>query len=51
MKHVYGNEWVLVLPDVDQPLFNVWAEAADEGRAWALAHQYADRVGTMRSAT
>src|SRR5687767_3401045 len=51
VKHVYGNEWVLVLPDVDQPLFNVWAEAADEGRAWALAHQYADRVGVMRGAS
>ncbi len=50
VKHVYGNEWVLVLPDVDQPLFTVWAEAADEGRAWALAHQYADRLGAMRGA-
>ena len=48
VKHVYGNEWVLVLPDADQPVFTVWAEAADEGRAWALAHQYADRVGTLR---
>lgn len=50
VKHVFGNEWVLVLPDVDQPLFNVWAEATDEGRAWALAHQYADRVVAMRGA-
>jgi mannose-1-phosphate guanylyltransferase/phosphomannomutase len=50
VKHAYGNEWVLVLPDVDQPLFTVWAEAADDGRAWALAHQYADRVGAMRGA-
>jgi mannose-1-phosphate guanylyltransferase/phosphomannomutase len=51
VKHVWDGEWVLVLPDADQPLFNVWAEAADEGRAWALAHQYADRVGTLRGAS
>ena len=50
VKHVYDGEWVLVLPDADQPLFNVWAEAADEGRAWALAHQYAERVGDLRGA-
>ncbi|HUG56318.1 MAG TPA: sugar phosphate nucleotidyltransferase [Candidatus Limnocylindrales bacterium] len=49
VKHVYDGEWVLVLPDADQPLFNVWAEARDDGRAWALAHEYADRVGTLRS--
>ncbi|MDQ3097442.1 MAG: nucleotidyltransferase, partial [Chloroflexota bacterium] len=48
VKHVNGGEWVLVLPDVDQPVFNVWAEAADDGRAWALAHQYADRVNALR---
>ncbi len=51
VKHVYDGEWVLVLPDADQPLFNVWAEAHDEGRAWALAHQYAERVGSLRSAS
>ena len=48
VKHVNGGEWVLVLPDVDQPVFNVWAEAADDGRAWALVHQYADRVNALR---
>ncbi|MDE3194335.1 MAG: NTP transferase domain-containing protein [Chloroflexota bacterium] len=51
VKHVYDGEWVLVLPDADQPLFNVWAEAHDEGRAWALAHQYAERVGSLRTAS
>jgi mannose-1-phosphate guanylyltransferase/phosphomannomutase len=49
VKHVYDGEWVLVLPDADQPVFSVWAEAADLGRAWSLAHQYADRVGTFRA--
>ncbi|MDE3102358.1 MAG: NTP transferase domain-containing protein [Chloroflexota bacterium] len=51
VKHVYDGEWVLVLPDADQPLFNVWAEAHDEGRAWALAHEYAERVGSLRTAS
>jgi mannose-1-phosphate guanylyltransferase/phosphomannomutase len=51
VKHVYDGEWVLILPDADQPLFNVWAEARDEGRAWALAHQYAERVGSFRAAS
>ena len=44
VKHVFGDEWVLVLPDADQPLFTVWAEANDDGRAWELAHEYAERV-------
>jgi mannose-1-phosphate guanylyltransferase/phosphomannomutase len=48
VKHVYDGEWVLVLPSADLPLFDVWAEARDEGRAWALAHQYAERVGSLR---
>jgi len=51
VKHVYDGEWVLVLPHADQPLFDVWAEANDEGRAWALAHQYAERVGSLRAAS
>lgn len=48
VKHVNDGEWVLVLPDADRPIFNVWAEASDEGRAWALAQQYAERVGSLR---
>lgn len=48
VKHTSGDEWALVLPDADQPLLTVWAEAADDGRAWALAHQYADRVNALR---
>ena len=49
VKHVYDGEWVLVLPDADQPLFSIWAEAADDSRAWSLAQQYADRVGSFRA--
>ncbi len=49
VKHVYEGEWVLVLPDADRPLFNVWAEAADEGSALALAQRYAERLGHLRA--
>ena len=48
VKHVYDGEWALVLPDADQPVFNIWAEGRDEGRAWALVHQYADRITHLR---
>ena len=49
VKHQWDDEWALVLPDADQPLFNVWAEGRDEGRAWALVHQYAERIGSLQS--
>jgi mannose-1-phosphate guanylyltransferase/phosphomannomutase len=48
VKHVYDGEWVLVLPNADQPLFDLWAEGRDQGRAWALVQQYAERVGQLR---
>jgi len=49
VKHQWDGEWVLVLPDADQPVFNVWSEARDDGRALALAQEYADRLGSYRS--
>ncbi|MEK7863423.1 MAG: nucleotidyl transferase, partial [Chloroflexota bacterium] len=48
VKHQSDGEWVLVLPDADRPLFNIYAEAKDEGRAWTLAHEYADRLEQLR---
>jgi len=49
VKHQDDGEWVLVLPDADRPLFNVYAEARDEGRAWTLAHEYAERLEHLRA--
>ncbi|HEY6957440.1 MAG TPA: nucleotidyl transferase, partial [Candidatus Limnocylindria bacterium] len=49
VKHQSDGEWVLVLPDADRPLFNVYAEARDEGRAWTLANEYAERLEQLRS--
>ena len=49
VKHQNDGEWVLVLPDADRPLFNIYAEAHDEGRAWSLAQEYAERLEHLRS--
>jgi mannose-1-phosphate guanylyltransferase/phosphomannomutase len=49
VKHQENGEWVLVLPDADRPLFNVYAEAPDETRAWALVHEYAERLEHLRA--
>ena len=49
VKHQEDGEWVLVLPDADRPLFNVYAEARDEGRAWTLAREYAERVEHLQA--
>src|SRR5437762_2200442 len=44
-----SGEWILVLPDADRPLFNVYAEAKDDDRAWMLVHEYADKLERMRA--
>ncbi len=49
VKHQDDGEWVLVLPDSDRPLFNIYAEARDESRAWTLAHEYAERVEQLQA--
>jgi mannose-1-phosphate guanylyltransferase/phosphomannomutase len=49
VKHQNDGEWVLVLPDADRPLFNVYAEAPDEGRAWILAQEYADNIEHLQA--
>ena len=49
VKHQNDGEWVVVLPDADRPLFNVYAEAGDDDRAWRLVHEYADRLERLRA--
>jgi mannose-1-phosphate guanylyltransferase/phosphomannomutase len=49
VKHQSDGEWVLVLPDADRPLFNIYAEARDETRAWSLAKEYADRLEHLQA--
>jgi phosphomannomutase len=49
VKHQNDGEWILVLPDADRPLFNVYAEAKDDARAWTLVQEYADKLERMRA--
>ncbi len=47
-----GNEWVLILPDADLPLFQVIAESVSNDQAQALAEKYARVVsGLQQSGT
>jgi mannose-1-phosphate guanylyltransferase/phosphomannomutase len=41
------SEWALILPDAEEPLFHVYAEAADGGRAGELAAGYLDILQTV----
>jgi len=49
VKHQNDGEWVVVLPDADRPLFNVYAEGPDDDRAWTLVHEYAERLERLRA--
>lgn len=43
-----GNDWVLVLPDPDQPLFRVYAESDSTTAAEELADKYAHIVESLQ---
>ena len=43
-----GDEWVLVLPDSDRPLFHIVAEARSEQAAQVLAEKYASVVNGLQ---
>jgi mannose-1-phosphate guanylyltransferase/phosphomannomutase len=38
------SEWVLILPDAEEPLFHVYAEAGDDERAKELAEGYLETL-------
>jgi len=42
-----NSEWALVLPDAEEPLFHVYAEAADDQRAAELIGTYRGTLETM----
>jgi mannose-1-phosphate guanylyltransferase/phosphomannomutase len=44
VKVIDGDQWALVLPDPDEALTHVWAEAADDDAARQLAHDYVERI-------
>ena len=44
VKILHDDGWALVLPDPDEPVTHIWAEAASEGAAKALCQEYARRM-------
>jgi mannose-1-phosphate guanylyltransferase/phosphomannomutase len=49
VKVQLGNAWVLMLPDPDQPLFRVYAEADSGPAAEELAEEYARIVQSLQA--
>jgi mannose-1-phosphate guanylyltransferase/phosphomannomutase len=47
VKVHYDNGWALVLPDPEEPLTHVWAEADAEADARARAQEYARRIRNL----
>ncbi len=43
------REWVLILPESDQPAFSIFTEAQSPDAAAALADRYARMIEGMRS--
>ena len=47
VKVVHGDGWALALPDPEEPVTHVWAEAASDADARRLAQEYARRIRQM----
>jgi mannose-1-phosphate guanylyltransferase/phosphomannomutase len=47
VKVFYGEDWILVLPDPEQPLVHVWAEADNDAKARALAGTQVRMIRTL----
>ncbi len=43
-----GNQWALILPDADQPVFHIVAEAPNQNEAEAMAEKYGDLVSSLQ---
>lgn len=44
VKVWHGDEWVLAIPDVSEPVTHVWAEGDDASSAQRLVDEYARRI-------
>jgi mannose-1-phosphate guanylyltransferase/phosphomannomutase len=44
VKLLHDDGWALILPDPEEPLTHVWAEATTDGEARALAQEYTRRI-------
>lgn len=50
VRIAWGDEWVLVLPDIDRPLFHVIAESTSDDGAKVLMEKYATLVSSLQRA-
>ena len=44
MRVDHGDGWALALPDPEEPITHVWAEALSDAEARRLAQEYARRI-------
>jgi mannose-1-phosphate guanylyltransferase/phosphomannomutase len=47
VKVAHGDGWVLALPDPEEPITHVWAEASSDREANDLAQEYVRRIGQL----
>jgi mannose-1-phosphate guanylyltransferase/phosphomannomutase len=47
VKVLHGQDWALALPDPEEPVTHVWAEAATDAEARRLAQEYGRRIRQM----
>jgi len=47
VKVLHEGGWALALPDADEPITHVWAEAATDAAARKLAQEYVRRIRQM----
>ncbi len=47
IKVVHDSGWALALPDPEEPITHIWAEAPTDGEARRLAQEYARRIRQM----
>jgi mannose-1-phosphate guanylyltransferase/phosphomannomutase len=47
VKVIESDGWALVLPDPEEPVTHVWAEASSDAQAEARANEYAVRLAQL----
>jgi mannose-1-phosphate guanylyltransferase / phosphomannomutase len=47
VKILHEDGWVLVLPDPEEPITHIWAEAGSDAEARTLSQEYARRIRQM----
>jgi mannose-1-phosphate guanylyltransferase/phosphomannomutase len=47
VKVIHDDGWALALPDPEEPVTHIWAEAASGEAARRLAEEYARRIRQM----